>query len=92
MAYVQLAGALGLAAVAVTLLRLAYALAKYDRLEYEKSRARYPSFLAALKGQARVKRGELPDGRVRAGIVYNRKAHRIELNGKLRDDVVDNVL
>ncbi|WP_442580606.1 hypothetical protein ACSBOB_00960 [Mesorhizobium sp. ASY16-5R] len=92
MAYVQIAGALIAAGIGLALLRFAIRIMTYDRLEYEKSRARYPSIKAAISGKAKVKRGEFPDGRVRAGVVYNKKYHRIEANGKLRNDVVDHVV
>jgi hypothetical protein len=92
MAYLQLAGAVALGAFGLALLRFALKIVFYDRIEYEKSRARYSSLKAAVSGKARVKRGEFPDGRVRAGIAYNKKLKRIEANGKLRNDVVDHVV
>ena len=91
MEYVQLTAAVLAAGVSMGLIRFAYQILSYDRIEYEKSRARYPSFFDAISGKARVKRAELPDGRVRAGIVYSRRQGRIEANGKLRNDIVDNV-
>lgn len=91
MAYLQLAGALAIASISLGLLRLALKVALFDKIEYQKSRARYSSFRHAVLGQAKVRRSELPDGRVRAGIVYNKLEARIEPNGKLRNDVVDQV-
>lgn len=91
MEYVQLTAAVLAAGASITLLRFAFKLLSYDRIEYEKSRARYASLSDAISGKARVKRSELPDGRVRAGIVYNLRQRRIEANGKLRNDIVDNV-
>ena len=92
MAYVQMAVALGLGGLSLAIFRLAYHLMRYDRVEYEKSRARYRSLWEAISGKATVRRSDLPDGRVRAGIVYNRKLNRIETNGKLRNDVIDHVI
>ncbi|WP_256753318.1 hypothetical protein [Mesorhizobium sp. Mes31] len=91
MAYVQMAAALGLGGLSLAIFRLAYRLMRYDRVEYEKSRARYPSMYAAISGKAEVRRSDVPDGRVRAGIVYNKKHNRIETNGKIRNDVIDHV-
>ncbi|UWU21093.1 hypothetical protein QA648_17405 [Rhizobium sp. CB3171] len=79
-------------AIGLSLIRFAIKLAKFDRIEYQKSRARYPSLMAAISGKATVRYNGTPDGRVRAGIVYNTKKKRIEPNGKLRNDVVDQVL
>ena len=76
----------------LTLLRLTWRLVRYDKTEYEKSRARYVSLGAALRGQARVKRDSVPDGRIRAGIVYNKRRSRIKPNGKLSNDTVDRLL
>ncbi len=81
-----------LSAVGLTLIRFAYRLARFDRIEYQKSKARYPSLLAAVSGQAVVRYNGVPDGRVRAGIVYNTRKNRIEPNGKIRNDVVDQVI
>lgn len=79
-------------AVSLALLRLAVRVLTFDRVEYEKSRARYGSLKDALLGKAQVRRSEVPDGRVRAGIVYNQREDRIETNGKLRNDVVDPII
>lgn len=84
--------AVALGAVGLSLVRFAFRLVKFDRIEYQKSRARYPSMAAALSGKASVKHNGSPDGRVRAGIVYNQRKNRIEPNGKLRNDVVDQVI
>lgn len=71
---------------------LLWRLVRVDQIEYEKMRARFPSFVGMLLGQTRVKRDTVPDGRVRAGIVYNKKEGRIEPQGKLNDDVIDRIL
>lgn len=81
-----------LSAVGLTLIRFAVRLAMFDKLEYQKSRARYPSLLAAVSGKAIVRHNGVPDGRVRAGIVYNTRKNRIEPNGKIRNDIVDQVV
>lgn len=92
MPYSNILAAFVFATITLTLLRLAWRLIRYDTTEYQKTVARYPSLMAALRGQARVKRDSVPDGRVRAGIVYNAKKQRIEPNGKLSNQVVDQVL
>lgn len=79
-------------AIGLSLIRFAVHLAKFDKIEYQKSRARYPSLFAAISGQATVRHNGSPDGRVRAGIVYNTRKNRIEPNGKLRNDIVDQVI
>lgn len=84
--------AVAFSAVGLTLIRFAFRFARFDRIEYQKSKARYPSLLAALSGQATVRHNGSPDGRVRAGIVYNTRKNRIEPNGKLRNDIVDQVI
>jgi hypothetical protein len=91
MVYVQMLVAFVGLTVGLALLRFAYRLISYDRIEYEKSRARYPSTREAIMGRARVKRRAGPDGRVRAGLVYNKRAHRLEPNGKIRSDIVDSI-
>jgi hypothetical protein len=92
MSVISMLVALGFATVSLTLLRLAWRLIRFDSSEYEKSRARYKSLGAVLRGEARVKRDTVPDGRVRAGLVYNKKLRRFEANGKLSNQVVDRVL
>ncbi|MBY2969506.1 hypothetical protein [Rhizobium leguminosarum] len=84
--------AVALSAVGLSLIRFAFRVARYDKIEYQKSRARYPSLLAAISGKATVRHNGAPDGRVRAGIVYNTRKNRIEPNGKLRNDIVDQVI
>lgn len=84
--------AVAFSAVGLSLIRFAIGLVKLDRIEYQKSRARYPSLFAAISGKANVRYNGAPDGRVRAGIVYNTRKNRIEPNGKLRNDVVDQVI
>ena len=92
MPYADIFIAFVLGTAILTLLRFAWRLLNYDKTEYQKSRARYPSVSAALRGQARVKRDSIPDGRIRAGIVYNKRESRIEPNGKLSNDTVDRIL
>lgn len=84
--------AVAFSALGLTLIRYAIRLARFDKIEYQKSKARYPSLLAAVSGQATVRHNGSPDGRVRAGIVYNTRKNRIEPNGKLRNDIVDQVV
>jgi hypothetical protein len=78
--------------IALILLWLAFNLARFNKIEYQKSRARYPSGSAALFGRAIVRYNGTPDGRVRAGIVFNKKQRRIIQNGKLKNEVVDQVI
>jgi hypothetical protein len=64
----------------------------YDKSEYEKSKSRYPSLIDAISGRATVRMGDVPDSRVRAGLVFNSKLKRFEPNGKLNSDIVEKVL
>lgn len=92
MQILEVAGAMVLAIIAVACFRFALRLYRFDATEYEKSRSRFKSPMGALRGDALMRRDSIPDGRVRAGMVYNMRANRIELNGKLSDAVVDRVL
>ena len=44
--------------------RLVIRLMRYDRIEYEKSRSRYPSLWDAISGRAIVRVSDVPDSRV----------------------------
>jgi len=87
----QIAVAVFAGGVSLALIRFALKLMFQDPIEYQKSRARYPSAMGAVSGKARVKRNHAPDGRVRAGIVFNSRQNRIEANGKIRNDIVDSI-
>ena len=71
---------------------LAIKVLKFDRVEHEKTRARYSGAVDAIRGLAQVRQGKIPDGRVQAGMSYNKRKSQIELNGKISDDVVDKFL
>lgn len=92
MPFTDLSIALVSGVAALVCLRLAFRLFVYDKTEYDKSKARYRSAFDAIRGAAIVKVGDVPDGRVRAGLVFNKKFNRFEPNGKLNNDVIDKVL
>lgn len=92
MLYINIFVAFILGIIVLTLMRFAWRLLRYDETEYQKSRSRYTSLSSALRGQARVKRDSVPDGRISAGIVFNEQYSRIEPNGKLSNDTIDRLL
>lgn len=77
--------------VAVWLFRLAFRLLTLDKPEAKKSAARAPSFWAAVLGRSRTMDDWVPDGRVKAGMVYNRRKKRLEMSARLSDDSLDRV-
>jgi hypothetical protein len=83
---------LGLAALIGVTGRIAFNLYTVNEQENQKNKARYTGKGDFLRGKAKVKHGPIPDGRVIAGIAYDRQNKRYELNGKLSDEVVDQVL
>lgn len=91
MQYIQIFASALTAAAALACVRLAFRLIFMDAAEYQKSRSRYSSVRAAFIGKAKMKNGDVPDSRVRAGIIFNKSLNQIEANGKLRNDVVDRI-
>jgi hypothetical protein len=85
---------LGLAAgfsVAAILLSLAYKLIRLDRFEAKKGSSRVRSMADAVMGRARTRDDWMPDGRIKGGMVFNRKENRIEVSGRLSDEAFDRI-
>ena len=82
--------AIGLAFTAI-FLNLAICLLRADRLERKKSAARTGSISDAVMGRARTSDDWIPDGRVRGGMIYNRRKKRLEVRGRLSRDALDRV-
>lgn len=68
------------------LVRVFIGLVRVDRLESKKSAARVSSIKDALLGRARTMDDWLPDARVKGGMVFNKRANRLEVSGRLSDD------
>jgi hypothetical protein len=87
--------ALGIALAAIPFalaLRLSRAaLKKSNKIESKRSARRAGSLLDALRGRARTRDDWMPDGRVKGGMIYNRKDKRIEVSGRLSDDTLHRV-
>jgi hypothetical protein len=88
LSYIYLA--IGLA-VSVLLLVLASKLFRADSVEGKKSAARAPSVWDAIRGRSRATEDWIPDGRVKGGLIYNRRKKRLEISGRLSDDSLDRV-
>ena len=86
--YLMLVGGLLLCAF---FLRLAFRLWCADSVESKKSAARVSSVKAAIRGRARTHEDWIPDARVRGGMIYNKKAKRLEISGRLSDESFDRV-
>ena len=77
--------------VTALLLRFAFKLWRIDSIEGKKSASRVSSLGDAIRGRARMHEDWIPDARVKGGIVYNKKAKRIEISGRLSDESFDRV-
>ena len=84
----MLGGGLLLAAV---VLSLAVRLFRIDRIEGKKSASRAASVGDAIRGRARMHEDWIPDARVKGGMIYNKKAKRLEISGRLSDESFDRV-
>lgn len=73
-------------------LTIAIKMYKYDSREFKKNVARSKSIWDIIVGKLVISNDHLPDGRVQAGINYNRKKKRIEVTGKLSDDKIEEIL
>jgi hypothetical protein len=78
-------------AVSAVLVSFAVHLLRADRLESRKSAARAGSLSDAIMGRAKTRDDWMPDGRVKGGMIYNRKKKRIEISGRLSNDTLDRV-
>lgn len=88
LSYLTLAGGLLFAA---GLLSIALRLIRADKIEGKKSAVRTPKILDALLGRARTRDDWIPDARVQAGMVYNKRKGRLEISGRLSRDTFDRV-
>jgi hypothetical protein len=86
--YLALGGGVLLAAL---FLRLAIKLYRADNIEGKKSAARASSIRGAIRGRARMHEDWIPDARIRGGMIYNKKAKRLEISGRLSDESFDRV-
>jgi hypothetical protein len=62
-----------------------------DKVEGRKSAARVRSLRDALMGRARTRDDWMPDGRIKGGMIYNRRKKRLEVSGRLSNDTLDRV-
>jgi hypothetical protein len=62
-----------------------------DKLEAKKSAARVSTIRDAVLGRARATDDWVPDGRVKGGMIYNRKKKRLEASGRLSNDTIERV-
>ena len=82
--------AVGLSATAI-LLSIALKLFRLDRFEAKKGASRVRGISDALMGRARTRDDWLPDGRIKGGMIYNRRENRIEVCGRLSDESFDRI-
>lgn len=82
--------ALGLFGASV-LCKLLIALAFANKSESSKSAARVDGWWDALMGRGRVLDDILPDGRMKAGMIYNRRKNRLETSGRNTEETVARV-
>lgn len=82
--------ALGLS-FAVIIFSFALRLWRLDRFEAKKSSARIKGSMDAVMGRARTRDDWMPDGRIKGGMIYNRRENRIEISGRLSDESYDRV-
>jgi hypothetical protein len=74
---------------AAAVLSLAIRLTRTDRLERKKSAARVETIWDAILGRTRTQHDYLPDTRIKAGLVYNKRKKRLEVSGRLSHDTFD---
>jgi hypothetical protein len=77
--------------ITALLLRFAFRLWRVDSIEGKKSAARASSIRNAVRGRARMHEDWIPDARVKGGMIYNKKAKRLEISGRLSDESFDRV-
>lgn len=82
--------AIGLS-IAVIPLVIACRLARIDRFEAKRSASRVQGVKDAIMGRARTRSDWLPDGRIKAGMTFNRRENRIEVSGRLSDEAFDRI-
>lgn len=86
--YIGLAAGFSVAAVFTS---IAIKLIRVDLFEAKKGTARVASVSDAVMGRARTRDDWMPDGRIKGGMIYNRKENRIEVSGRLSDEAFDRI-
>lgn len=82
--------ALGLLAASACI-GVAVRLLRTDRLERKKSAKRASSIRDAIMGRSRTVDDWIPDARIKAGMIYNKKRKRLEVSGRLSEDSFNRV-
>ncbi|TWB07302.1 hypothetical protein FBZ96_1011123 [Bradyrhizobium stylosanthis] len=85
---------IGLAAflsVAAALLSIALKLIRLNKFEAKKGSLRVDTISDAVMGRARTRDDWMPDGRIKGGMIFNRKENRIEVSGRLSDESFDRI-
>ncbi len=75
--------------MAAILLSIAYKLFCLDRFEAKKGASRVRGVSDAVMGRARPRDDWMPDGRIKGGMIFNRRENRIEVSGRLSDEAFD---
>lgn len=86
LSYVALTVGVVLAAICVNVI---LQLILSNKSEVKKNAARVRKFSDLLMGRAHTSDDWLPDGRVQAGMIYNKKMNRIEVSGRLSDESIE---
>jgi hypothetical protein len=66
-------------------------LRRANTIESEKSSGRAGTLKNAFFGRTRVQDDTMPDARVQAGLVYNKKMKRLEVSGRIGQDSLDHI-
>lgn len=82
--------AAGLTAAAI-FASFAIKLFRIDRFEAKKGSNRVGGISDAVMGRARPNDDWMPDGRIKGGLIYNRKENRLEVCGRLSDEAFDRI-
>ncbi|TWI07894.1 hypothetical protein LPJ38_03105 [Bradyrhizobium daqingense] len=80
----------GLVVAAISLV-FAYKFIRADKIELRKSQTRTDDVKSVLLGRAKTRDDWIPDARVQGGMIFNKKANRLEITGKLSNDTLDRV-
>ena len=83
------AGVLALFLLSITCLFFARRLREYNPILFRKNKDRYRSISDVFFGRATLKHDYIPDSLVQAGMSYNTRDKKIEANGKISDEVVE---
>lgn len=86
--FIILTAGFSIAAVALV---FAYKFVRADKIELRKSQTRMSDVKSVLLGRAKTRDDWIADARVQGGMIFNRKAKRFEITGKLSNDTLDRV-